>query len=205
MVTGRLSRDAAVTFNGQSAIKSDERYYLGGSQGGIFGSSYMALSTDVTRGVLAVPGQPYNLLLNRSVDSDPYLPVMRQSFTDPIDLQIALELAQMFWDRAEPTGYSHRIEKPLPGTPAHRVLLQVAIGDHQVTTLGAHVMARAIGAKSLEPAVRPIFGVEQASTPYEGSAMVEYDFGLPPEPTTNVPMRAGEDPHGKVKNVIPAG
>ena len=40
-------------FGGRSAIKTDERYYLGGSQGGIFGASYMAISTDVTRGVLA--------------------------------------------------------------------------------------------------------------------------------------------------------
>jgi len=201
MVSGRLSRDPAVSFGGQSAIKTDERYYLGGSQGGIFGASYMALSTDVTRGILAVPGQPYNLLLNRSVDFDPYLTVMRGSFPDPIDLQIALGLTQMFWDRAEPTGYAHRIETPLPNTPAHRVLLQAALGDHQVTTLGAHVMARAIGAKSITPAVRPIFGVAEVATPYEGSGIVEYDFGLPPEPVTNVPMREGEDPHGKVKNV----
>jgi len=201
MVTGRLSRDPAVNFGGQSAIKTDERYYLGGSQGGIFGASYMALSTDVTRGVLAVPGQPYNLLLNRSVDFDPYLVVMRTSFPDPVDLQIALGLTQMFWDRAEPTGFAHRIERPLPNTPPHRVLLQVAIGDHQVTTLGAHVMARSIGAQSVKPAMRTIFGVPEVPTPYEGSGIVEYDFGLPPEPITNVPMREGEDPHGKVRNL----
>jgi hypothetical protein len=201
MVSGRLARDPAVQFGGQSAIKTDERYYLGGSQGGIFGASYMALSTDVTRGVLAVPGQPYNLLLNRSIDFDPYLAVMRTSFPDAIDLQIALGLTQMFWDRAEPTGFSHRIEQPLPKTPSHRVLMQVAIGDHQVTTLGAHVMARSIGAQSVKPAMRPIFGVPEVTPPHEGSTIVEYDFGLPPEPITNVPMREGEDPHGKVKNV----
>jgi hypothetical protein len=201
MAWGRLARDPALSFAGQSAIKTDERYYLGGSQGGIFGASYMALSTDVTRGLLAVPGQPYNLLLNRSVDFDPYLTVMRASFPDPVDLQIALGLTQMFWDRAEPTGFAHRIEQPLPNTPPHRVLMQVAIGDHQVTTLGAHVMARSIGAQSIKPAVRPIFGVPEVSTPYEGSGIVEYDFGLPPEPIVNVPMREGEDPHGKVRNI----
>jgi len=35
--------------------------------------------------------------------------------------------------------------------------------------------------------------------------MIEYDFGLPPEPITNVPMREGEDPHGKIKGVPAAG
>jgi hypothetical protein len=201
MVSGRLARDPALMFAGQSAIKTDERYYAGASQGGIFGASYMALSTDVTRGVLGVPGQPYNLLLNRSIDFDPYLAVMRASFPDAVDLQIALGLIQMFWDRAEPTGFAHRIETPLPNTPTHRVLLQVAIGDHQVTTLGAHIMARGIGARSIKPAMRSIFGVPEVSTPYEGSGIVEYDFGLPPEPITNVPMREGQDPHGKVRNI----
>jgi hypothetical protein len=191
--------------SGETAIDKTQQYYLGGSQGGIFGASYMALSTDVERGILGVPGQPYNLLLNRSVDFDAYLAVLRGAFSDPIEIQIVLGLTQMLWDRAEPTGYSHRIERPFAGTPPHRVLMQVAIGDHQVTTLGAHVMARAIGAKNMLPNPRSIFGVEETNAPYEGSAMVEYDFGLPPEPITNVPMREGSDPHGQVKNVPASG
>jgi hypothetical protein len=74
-----------------------------------------------------------------------------------------------------------------------------------VTTLGAHVMARAVGAKNMLPNPRSIFGIEETNAPYEGSAMVEYDFGLPPEPITNVPMREGSDPHGQVKNVPASG
>ena len=62
-------------------------------------------------------------------------------------------------------------------------------------------MARALGAKSMKPAVRPIYGVEEAEMPYEGSAIVEFDFGLPPAPTTNTPMLEGEDPHGKVRKL----
>jgi hypothetical protein len=31
--------------------------------------------------------------------------------------------------------------------------------------------------------------------------MIEYSFGLPPEPIENIPMSEGEDPHGKLAEV----
>ena len=73
-----------------------------------------------------------------------------------------------------------------------------SIGDHQVTTLGAHMMAREIGVPQIAPENREIFGVETVAQPYTGSALIEYDWGLPAEPLTNVPMTEGEDPHGKL-------
>jgi hypothetical protein len=77
--------------------------------------------------------------------------------------------------------------------------MQVSIGDHQVTTLGAHILARAAGAVTLTPANRPIYAINEVAPPYTGPAtIVEYDFGLPPVPITNVPMRMGMDPHGEL-------
>lgn len=207
MMRGAFARDPAVQFNGHSAIDTSTSYYFGGSQGGIFGASFMAITPDIPRGGLAVPGQPYNLLLNRSVDFAPYLLALKSSYPNSLDIQLLLGAAQMQWDRAEPTGYSHHIEHdPLPGTPSHTVLMQVAIGDHQVTTLGGHIMARAIGAKQLQPVNRSIFDIDEVAAPYSGgSAMIEYSFGLPPEPIVNLPMDQGEDPHGKIKDVPAAG
>lgn len=180
MVGNRFSKDPLVVQDGKSLIKSDEKVYFGGSQGGIFGAVYMALSTDVTRGVLAVPGQSYNLLLQRSVNFDSFIGLMRVTYPSQLDIQMALALVQMEWDRAEPNGYSHRATtNPLPGTPEHQTLLLVSIGDHQVTTLGAHIMARAMGAKNLAPVNRSVFGLEEATGPFSGSGMIEYDFGLP--------------------------
>ena len=49
------------------------------------------------------------------------------------------------------------------GATAKDVLLQVAVGDAQVTTLGAHIMARAYGAKLIEEPFRPIWGLETVS------------------------------------------
>ncbi|MGB5502985.1 MAG: hypothetical protein WBM75_11330, partial [Polyangiales bacterium] len=59
---------------GGATIDGAKRYYFGGSQGGILGASIMALTTDIERGLLAVPGQSYNLLLNRSVNFDEFAP-----------------------------------------------------------------------------------------------------------------------------------
>jgi hypothetical protein len=205
MMSGAFAQDDAVKFNGVSAIDPAQRYYDGNSQGGIFGACYMAITTDVTRGVLGVPGQPYGLLLNRSKDFDPFFSIMRATFPNALDQQIVLGLIQMVWDRAEPGGYSHHITQDmLPGTPAHDVLLHVAMGDHQVNTLAAHIMARTVGAKNIAPVNRTIFGIEEVMAPHTGSAMVEWFFGNAPDPITNIPPSDGEDPHGKVRKLASA-
>lgn len=202
MMTGDLASAPETTIAGNATIDPSEPFYYGGSQGGIFGASVMAITTDFARGVLAVPGQPYSLLLNRSVDFDVYLGLLRTSVPDPIEVQITLGLAQMLWDRAEPNGYSAYIrENMLPGTPAHEVLLLDALGDHQVSTLGAHVMARSIGATLIRPALREVFELPVVDSPHVGSALVEFDFGNAPDPVINVPPSDGEDPHGKLGDV----
>jgi hypothetical protein len=203
MMRGALADDPVFQFKGKPMIDKSAGYYHGNSQGGIFGATYMALTTDVPRGMLGVPGQPYNLLLNRSVDFDDFWLIVQGAFPDPLDDQMVLALFQMQWDRSEPTGYSAYIrDDNLPNTPPHEVLLPVAIGDHQVTTLGAHLMARAIGGVvNLGPTNRGVWGLDEVEGPHEGSAMIEYSFGLAPEPTTNVPATDGMDPHGKVRKL----
>lgn len=203
MMKGRFVNEPLIQFNGKSAIDPTHVYYRGDSQGGIFGTTYMAISTDVTRGLLGEPGAPYTLLLNRSVDFSGGLGlVLGVVYKNPLDEQIVLALVQMLWDRTEPDGYVPYIrENMLPNTPAHEVLLHVAIGDHQVSPLGAHLIARAIGAKNLSPVNRSIYGIDEAPAPITGSAMVEFDFGLPEAPNTNVPPTGPDksDPHDKVR------
>ncbi|MEM7151779.1 MAG: hypothetical protein AAF799_03010 [Myxococcota bacterium] len=202
MLRTSIVDDPALEFEGSSMLDPTQTIYYGGSQGGIMGASYMAIATEVTRGVLAVPGQPYNLLLERSVNFDPFADIIGSTYPQAFDQQMLLGLVQILWDRAEPSGYArHIINDPLPGTPSHEVLLLDSIGDHQVTTLGAHVMARSIGVPLLAPAVRPVWGLEEVEGAEVSSALGEYDFGLPPEPLVNEPMREGVDPHGSLTDV----
>jgi hypothetical protein len=202
MMKGRFLNDPEAQYNGKSVIDPTQCYYRGDSQGGIFGTTYMALSTDVTRGLLGEPGLPYNLLLNRSTDFGPFFVVLLGTFRSAMDIQLAMGLVQMHWDRTEPNGYVPYIVKDtLPNTPPHNVLLHVAIGDYQVTPLGAHIIARATGAKNQKPVNRSIWGIEEADGPFMGSGIVEFDFHLPESPKTNTPPSgpSDDDPHDKVR------
>lgn len=199
---GTLLNQVLASDCGGAALDGSKRYYFGGSQGGILGASLMAINTDITRGLLAVPGQSYNLLLNRSVNFDPFAQLIYPRYNwNALDLQLNLALVQGLWDRAEPTGYSKYIRTDtLPGTPAHEVLIQVSKADHQVTNLGAHIMARTIGGVvNLAPTIRDVWGLDVVSGPHSGSAMIEIDFGNPDPPLTNIPHWADEmrDPHGR--------
>ena len=192
---------------GGAMIDGDKRYYFGGSQGGILGASLMALTTDIERGLIGVPGQSYNLLLNRSVNVDEFAPFFYPPYNwNAIDVQMNLALMQGLWDRAEPTGYSKYIRTDrFPNTPPHEVLIQVSKSDHQVTNLGAHIMARTIGGVvNLAPLIRPVWGLDVVDGAHTGSGMIEVDFGNPEAPVGNYPPwdDTMEDPHGRAFELV---
>jgi hypothetical protein len=194
--------DTLVESCGGAMIDGGERYYFGGSQGGILGAVLMALSTDIERGLLAVPGQSYNLLFNRSVVFDPFAPNVYAAYEwNALDVQMVLALIQGLWDRSEPNGYSKYIRTDLlPGTPPHEVMIQVSKGDHQVSNFGAHIMARSIGGVvNLAPTIRNVWGIPELSGPHQGSGMLEIDFGNPENPLLNIPPwdDTMPDPHGR--------
>ena len=198
MMKGGLSEDSEW---GQY-LDGNRAYYHGISQGGIFGGTYMALTTDVRRGVLGVMGMPYNLLLNRSVDFDVFFDLLKTTYPDPRDVQMLLALAQQLWDRTEPNGYaSHIIDNTFRDTPEHQVLMRAALGDHQVNNVAAHFMARTIGVRHVDTGQSEIYGLDRADDGYDGSALVEYNFGLPPDPLGNLPQRECDDPHGKLRKL----
>lgn len=217
--------DPAFQAGGIPVFDNSNVYYDGNSQGGILGGALMGVIQDVTRGVLGVPGMGYSLLLRRSIDFEVYSTFFGGN-TGPAgggypsvkDQSLLLSMAQMLWDRAESSGYAYHIQNhPLPNTPAHAVLLQVAFGDHQVSMWSAEVMARTIGAYLRVPAVEE--GRHPDSNPYfalpavpagevTGSVLTVWDNGpvggggagggTVPPPTTNLPPFEpdyGDDPH----------
>jgi hypothetical protein len=187
-------------------IDTTRLFYDGNSQGGIIGGALTAVAPDFERAVLGVPGMNYSTLLRRSVDFDPFATVIYQNYTNELERPLWISMIQMLWDRGEANGYAHHMTgNPLPHTPAHRVLLHEAFGDHQVANVTTEVEARTIGAQIRQPAldpgrhsdVQPFFGIPAIpSFPFDGSALVVWDSGSPTPPTTNTPPRAGEDPHG---------
>jgi len=214
---GGFDTDPAFQYNGQPLIDTTRLYYDGGSQGGIMGGSLTAVAPDFNHAALGVPGMNYSTLLQRSTDFDTYAQVLYPSYPNEIERQLIFSLIQMLWDRAEANGYAHHMTSdPLPGTPAHDVLLDMAYGDHQVTNWATMVEARTIGASIRTPILDtgrsneqiPFYGIPPVqSWPYTGSLIGVWDVGplrtvdgqtkgTPPPPPENVPNREGVDPHG---------
>ncbi|MDP9841318.1 hypothetical protein [Streptosporangium lutulentum] len=211
---GFANHDAFQDKRGRSLIdRRAELAYDGNSQGGIAGGALVAVSPDVRNAVLGVTGMNYSTLLNRSVDFAPFQLLMNDSYPDKQIQQICFALIQMLWDRAETNGYAqHLTDDPLPGSPRHRVLLHVAFGDHQVSTVTAEVEARTVGARVHQPAVadgrnpdvEPYWGLRALpGGPYPGSALVVWDSGTPAPPVANLPPSGpqyGRDPHEDPRN-----
>src|SRR3954454_10492714 len=214
--TGPAFQDAG----GKSLLDTRRLFYDGNSQGGIIGGALTAVAPDFNRATLGVPGMNYSTLLTRSSDfgtgqaPDPANPVdtfeyaypLYTSYPNKIERQLLFSIMQMLWDRAEPDGYAnHMTSRPYPNTPAHEVMLHVALGDHQVAPVSADVEARTIGARLLRrPAedpgrnadVTPHYGIDAfGSLPARGSALVIWDSGSPVPPTTNTAPKTGDDPH----------
>lgn len=188
-----------------SIVDPSEVWYYGNSQGGIMGGVYMALSPHVARGVLGVPGMPYSLLLSRSADFTPFFALFQGVYRDQEDISFWMALLQNLWDSAEPGGWgAHMIDDPIEGTPAKQILLQDAIGDAQVTTLGAHVMARAYGAALIDDPWEAVWGLPLETSGYAGSALVEYEHGAPAVPFENTPPDSDFDTHEDTRRTFAA-
>jgi len=225
-----FANNAAFQFGGVSVIDQDELFYYGNSQGGIAGGALTAVATDFTRSVLYVPGINYSMLLTRSVDFDTYKLVLYPRYPDQVSRPVMFSIMQMLWDRGEPNGYAnHMTSDPLPGTPAHKVMLEMAYGDHQVANVTTEVEARTIGAPLHVPTldagrqpsmIEPFFGHETlgdlAGPAQDGNAMFVWDIGpkrmdgptelgTNPPPLVNLPPAddAGVDPHDTVINASP--
>jgi hypothetical protein len=202
-----------------SVLNISHLYYNGNSQGGIMGGALTAVSPDFTRASLGVPGMNYSVLLPRSVDFDQFAALLYPAYPDEESRPLIFDIIQLLWDRGEPDGYAERMtSNPLPDTPAHQVLMDVAFGDHQVTDYQADVEARTIGARAHRPVLYngrwpsglPLWNVPAIELyPYKGSAIYYWDggpvretspgsgqfVGTEPPPFENLPNRSGQDPH----------
>ena len=209
--------DAAFQSAGSPRFKTHDCHFMGYSQGGIMGGAASALSTEWSRAILGVPGMDYGgLLLNRSIDWDEFAALFTASYTDKVDQQVILQLAQLLWDRGENEGYAqHLTARPYAGIPAKQIFIIENYGDHQVANVAAEMLARTIGAHNHHPAfnaqffgaaprlnvpVTPQWGLPKLNHNAPAPAgLVLWDYGTPTPPTDNLaPNDAayGDDPHG---------
>jgi hypothetical protein len=186
--------------------------YYGNSEGGIMGGAFTAVSTEVHRSVLGVPGMDYALLLPRSADFAPFQSLANKAYPDRALQEVGVDLLQMLWDRADADGYAQQMTGGLPGTPHHQVLLEEAFGDHQVANVTTETEARTIGAHIHQPALAPgrslqrspFWGLSSLGAGSGGPALFVWDTGVPPAPQSDTPPTAGRDPHDTTPRSFPS-
>lgn len=197
----------------QEGVQVDKtrQYYFGGSQGGIFGVTFLALSQEITRGFLAVPGNNYNIMLERSVNFNSFAEGILQTYPRRPDLSVILALLQLHWDRTDPVSYLRRLKaQPFAQTPAHDAIFAVSKGDYQVAVVTNEIASRTLGEAlpvlGIYDRERSVWGAQVASYPHVGSGLVLFDFGNPWPMRQNRPPQDGlRDPHPRLAEVDEAG
>lgn len=188
-------------------LQPGELFYSGISQGGIFGATYLAISPDITRGHLGVPGANYNLLLRRSVDFEGYSNMIRTQYPQSRHQALGLAFVQLFWDATDPVSYlRHITAEPFSGNAPHYGLWAPARGDYQVSVMTNEITARSdigISLMANYDADRTPFGITPQSYPHRGSGVVLYAFGNPWPALGNHPPERDMigDPHGRPRSL----
>ncbi len=192
-----LASDPAFALGSRPAYDPSTVYYWGASNGGIQGATYLALSPDVERGVLNVPGAEWSLMIWRSADFGAAIVILDASYPDKLDQQLLIGLSQLAWDRTDPIEFAVHFNDPLPGVPMKKnALFQESSGDAAVTNLATEVEMRTLGATGLAPLVHPVFGIPSAPGPLSGIVYTQWDVQPTPlPPATDVPP-PGNSAHG---------
>jgi hypothetical protein len=200
----------------------EEVDFWGISLGGILGTQLAALSPDVARIAIDVPGANFSLLNARSAAFGQFALVLDFLNSDPLAQTLFFGLAEELWDSGEPGGYlRHVTAEPLPGSgEPKRVLMTVQRFDGIVPNLASELSARSMGLANLRDVVvgtgsasGPLVALEDRPGPLvEGEdafrgAVVYYDAGMydvtDPEIEPFVPPLSNRftgsncDPHGR--------
>ena len=194
MMRTAMVDDPAFIFDDVKVLDPTTSHYYGNSQGAIMGGALVAMSPDIQRGVFGVGGGPYSLLLPRSKDFDPFFLIFKNKFNDHREIMMFVSgLTQQLWDPTESTGWVWDMTRDTDNPKD--VLMQVALYDNQVTTIGAEYLARGYGAFQPAPANRPVFNLDEVDvgTGVSGPALVEWLYtDLPLEPDSTIPPGSDE-------------
>jgi hypothetical protein len=200
-----LGQDEQVWDEDHALIDADRTWYYGVSLGGIQGASLTAISPDIQRAILSVPGCMWTTMLTRSIHWNELRVLFDAAYPDPLLQQLGFAMLQTRFDHSDPGNLATMIHRdPLPGAPQdRRVILQEAVGDSQVPNITTHTLARAMGVPFVSPAVKAPPHLPSVRAPYDGSALVQYLLpGLTPDqfpPDSNTPP---EDENGAHAGIL---
>lgn len=172
---GILADDPMLTLSGEegeaSVIDREKPIgYFGISLGGIMGTTFMAYSPDIPRGVTNVAGSTWSLMFQRSSNWPLFDIAAGSSYPDPLDQQMLLALAQAHFDFTDPINVApHILKGTLPGSPAKQILQQMSVADSQVPNVSSEILARTMGLDLLSDSPLEIWGMTPKDAPLESA------------------------------------
>ncbi|MCG8424168.1 MAG: hypothetical protein MJE77_40265 [Proteobacteria bacterium] len=184
--------------DGTILIDPDQRYFIGGSQGGIYGATLLTISPDVERGVMVVGGSNYPLMIERSTNWPMFEQLFATAYRDRIDRVFLLNHLQQIWDYSDPASYLPFTTSGLDSIGAKKMLYIVAHNDAQVPNVASDLAARTAGLPVIDGSVRQPFGLERAPADYDGSGFIAIDMGDAEVPYDNRPPPSDHGGHGSV-------
>ncbi len=186
---GPMAESTDFQFNGQPVIDPNNTFYIGGSLGGNMGNTFMAYDPNITKGVLAVPGGNWWLMIERSTAWALLVGAAQGAYDDPEEYQLALSMSfGMGFEPIDPmTTAANVIKDPLFDQPAKKILMWYSIGDCLVNNISSELVAREMGLPMVAPSVKAPWGLTPITGPME-SGVTSYDEHPTPLPfDTNIP------------------
>jgi hypothetical protein len=153
------------------------------------GNTFMAYDPNITRGVLAVPGGNWSMLLERSTAWSLLLGAAQGAYPDPELYQLNLSMILgMGFEPLDPlTTAAHVTKDPLFGNPTKNILIWYAIGDSLVTNIATEMVARTMGIQMIGPSVRSPWNLTPVPGPLANGVTVLDEHPTPLPLDTNIP------------------
>lgn len=192
LARGSMATDLLVD-GGGSIVDPTRVYFYGISQGGILGTTFMAMDPFIERGVIHVGAGNWSLLFERSIHWGQYGTILGGAYPGPLNMVIMEGVLQMGFDLSDPVHVA-------PGlVDDKQILMQIAVGDSAVSNVASFHQARTMGLPVLGPAVFTPYGLDETAGPAP-SAFVMYDEQPEPMPhETNALNEVDNGTHSSVR------
>lgn len=200
-----IAADPAAQVNGQVAVDGSSVGYYGISLGGVMGSVVVGVAPDLPWGVLNVGAAGWTTLLQRSTNWALFKLIIDGSYPDRLDQQSIICVMQQYLDLADGMNLAPHYADPLPGNSPRRVLLQIGVGDLQVSNVASTMFARTAGFPLLDSSPVDVWGMTPVAGPQE-SALAIFDTKeavQPPDGNLNANVTAMNAAHLSIR-MLPA-
>ncbi len=196
---GPMHDAAEFSWNGTPVIDPARTFYVGGSLGGIMGNVFMAYDPNITKGVLAVPGGVWSMLMERSNAWHLLMGAAMGAYEDPEVYQLNLAFFGMRFEPVDPiTTAAHVIKDPLPGVPVKQILMWYAMGDCLVTNISTEMVARTMGLDMLTPSIKTVWGMPGKQGPLVNGVTLYDEHPTPLPSDYNIPPISDNGTHSGV-------